>query len=104
MTTWIVLLAVGVGTYALRASMFIVLGRHALPAWTARPMAFIAPAAIAALTCSMLFTHDQAIDPAPLQELAAVAAGFLAVRRTGNVMSAFVTGLPVFWALGLVVG
>jgi branched-subunit amino acid transport protein len=104
MSTWIVLLAVSIGTYALRASMFVILGGRVLPAWTERPMTFVAPAAIAALTISMLFTHDQTVDPAPLRELAAVAAGFVAVRRTGNVMYAFVVGLPVFWVGGLLVG
>jgi branched-subunit amino acid transport protein len=104
MSTWIILLAVAGGTYALRASMFVLLGGRALPAWTERPMTFVAPAAIAALTISMLFTRDQALDPAPLRELAAVAAGFVAVRRTGNVMHAFIVGLPVFWLAGLLIG
>jgi branched-subunit amino acid transport protein len=104
MSTWIVLLAVGAGTYALRASMFVVLGRRSLPGWTERPMALVAPAAIAALTVSMLLTSRQSVDAAPTKELLAVLVGFLTVRRTGNVMWAFVAGLPVYWLTALVIG
>ena len=104
MSTWIVLLAVGAGTYALRASMFVVLGRRSLPTWTERPMALVAPAAIAALTVSMLLTSNQSVDAAPTKELAAVIIGFIAVRRTGNVMWAFVAGLPVYWLTALAIG
>ena len=104
MSAWIVLVAVATGTYALRASMFVVLGRRNLPAWTERPMALVAPAAIAALTVSMLLTSDQSFDAAPVEELLAVLVGFLAVRRTGNVMWAFAAGLPVYWMMALVIG
>lgn len=99
MTAWIVIAAVGLGTYALRASMFVALGRRSLPAWTESPMALVAPAAVAALTASLVFTRHGSIEPAPLAEIAAVGAGFLAVRRTGNVMHAFAVGLPVVWVL-----
>lgn len=104
MTPWIVMFAVGLGTYGLRASMFVVLGRRSLPAWTTDPMSFVAPAAIAALTASMLFTSGGAIEVPPVAELGAVAAGFAAVRRSGNVAHAFAAGLPVFWLLSALVG
>ena len=99
MTAWLVIIAVGLGTYALRASMFVLLGSRALPRWTATPMALVAPAAMAALVASLLFTDGDRVAIAALPELAAVAVGFLAVRRSGNVMHAFVAGLPVMWAL-----
>jgi branched-subunit amino acid transport protein len=99
MTAWLVIAAVGVGTYAFRASMFVVLGRRALPAWTETPMALVAPAAIAALVASLVFTRDGAIAPAATPEVVAVLLGFLAVHRTGNVMHAFVVGMPAMWLL-----
>lgn len=99
MTAWLVILAVGVGTYVLRASMFVFVGRRTLPAWTATPMGFVAPAAVAALVASMVFTANGSIDAPPLPELAAVTTGFLAARRTGNVMLAFAFGMPTFWLL-----
>jgi branched-subunit amino acid transport protein len=99
MTPWIVILAVGLGTYLLRVSMFVALGSRSLPRWTTAPMALVAPAAIAALVASLLFTSGDRIAVAPAAELVAVTAGFLAVRRSGNVMHAFLVGLPVMWVL-----
>ena len=97
MTAWFVLVAGALGTYALRASMFVMLGSRRLPAWTATPMGLVAPAAIAALVTSMLALRGgEPVVPAGA-ELVAVIAGFLAVRRTGNVMHAFAAGMPVMW-------
>ncbi len=101
MSTWIVLGAVAFGTYALRATMFVLLGRQAVPNWAERPMSFVAPAAVAAMVASMLLTRDGSVHTAPVRELVAVGVGFAAVRRTGNVMHAFALGLPAFWLLGV---
>jgi branched-subunit amino acid transport protein len=102
-TAWIVILSVAGGTYALRASMFVLLGSRTLPTWTTAPMALVAPAAIAALVASLLFTSGGRLAVAGLPELAAVVVGFVAVRRSGNVMHAFVFGLPAMWLLEVVV-
>ena len=97
MTAWIVVLAVGAVTYALRASMFVLLGNRELPGWTARPMTLVGPAAIGALVGSMLFTDHGEPSPASVPELLAIVAAGTAVRRTGNVLHAFTVGLPVLW-------
>lgn len=106
MNAWLVILGVGAGTYLLRASMFVVLGGRSLPRWTETPMSLIAPAAIAALVASMLFGGSPtsgSLEIAAAPEVAAVAAGFVAVRRSGNIMLAFAVGMPVFWLLSLVI-
>lgn len=104
MTAWLVIAAVAVGTYGLRVSMFMILGRWNLPAWTEQPMTLIGPAAVAALVASLVLTSKGAVTlPAPPVVIALVA-GFVATRRSGNVMHAFAAGLPAFWlvtALGL---
>ncbi len=102
MTAWIVILAIGAATYVLRVSMFVALGGRTLPAWLDRPMAVVAPAAVAALVGAMTLTSNGRVEPLARPELAAVVAGFVAVRRTGNVMLAFAVGLPVMWVLQLV--
>ncbi|MGI9645928.1 MAG: AzlD domain-containing protein [Ilumatobacteraceae bacterium] len=101
MTTWIVVVTIGVATYGLRVSMFVVLGRRTLPAWLDRPMTVVAPAAVAALVGTMALTAQGRIDPIEAPRLVALLAGFVAVRRTGNVMYAFVVGLPFMWVLQL---
>lgn len=102
MSAWIVILGVAAGTYALRVSMFVLLGNRSLPSWADTPMSLVGPAAIAALAASMSFTHQGSPTSPPVAELAAVGAGFLAVRRSGNVMTAFLAGLPAFWVVAAV--
>ena len=98
MSTWLVIAAVGLGTYAMRASMFLFAGEREFPAWLEGSLALAGPAAIAALVATMVLVQDGtlAVEPAPT---AAVVVGFLVVRRTGNVIHAFVAGLPTFWLL-----
>jgi len=103
MTGWLVILAIGLGSYVFRASMFVLLGDRELPAWTTTPMTLVAPAAIGAMVVSMTLTHDGRTQLPALPELAAMVAGFVVVRRTGNVMHAITVGLPVFWLVSAIV-
>jgi len=100
MTPWLVIIAVGVGTYALRASMLLLVGAKPLPPGIESGLALVGPAAIAALLVSMTITHAGVIDPRSAIDLVAVGAGFVAVRRTGNVLHAFTVGLPIVWLAG----
>jgi hypothetical protein len=52
----------------------------------------------------MLMTDAGAVALPAAPEFLAVATGFAAVRRTGNVMHAFAAGLPVFWVASAVLG
>ena len=97
MTTWLVILAVGAGSYALRSSMLVLSSSRDLPARAEGALSLVAPAALGALLASMLFTTAGGFAPLPWPELLAVATGFLAVRRSGNVLHAFAVGMPVFW-------
>lgn len=100
MSTWIAIAAIGLGTYLLRLSMFLVVGERELPGWVDRSLDLVGPAAVAALVASMVFVRDGAVVT-PLAPTVAVLVGFLVVRRTGNVTHAFLAGLPTFWVLGL---
>ena len=104
MSAWIVIVSIALGTYVMRASMFVVFGGRSLPTWTERPMALVAPAAVAALVASTLVVDAGAVSLPSAAEFSAVAVGFVAVRRTGNVMHAFVAGMPVFWLMSAVIG
>ena len=102
MTAWLVIAAVGLGTYGLRASMFVMLGDRQLPAWTERPLAYVGPAAIGALVGGMVLTSHGTFAPAGLAELVAVATSFEVVRRSGDVARGLLVGFPVLWALAAV--
>src|SRR5690606_39695957 len=72
MSVWLVILAVGAGTYVFRAAMFVVLGSHSLPAWTHGPLGFVGPAAIGALVGGMVLTDGERFAPSGAAELVAV--------------------------------
>lgn len=97
MTAWIVILAIGVVGYGLRAAALVVVAGRPLPERLQLPIAFVGPAAMAALLASLLFTDAGTVHAVPPVELVAVAAGAAATWRTGNVLHAFAVGLPVLW-------
>ena len=104
MTAFFTILAIGLGTYALRASMFVLAGAHPLPARVDDALRLVGPAALAALVATMTFSHAGSIDLRPAPELVAIALGYGAVRRTGNVVHAFLAGLPTLWLLTPLLG
>jgi branched-subunit amino acid transport protein len=102
MSPWIVILSIALGTYLLRVSMFLLVGRRRLPDWMSSSIPLVSPAAIAALVAAMACTRAGRIDPLPAGQLLAIAASFLVVRRTGNVSHAFAVGFPIACLMMLV--
>ena len=99
MSVWLVILAVGAGTYVFRAAMFVLLGSRRLPGWTLHPLGFVGPAAIGALVGGMVLTDGERFAPAGVAELVSVVAGFVVVRRSGDVARGLMVGFPVLWTL-----
>jgi len=96
--TWIVIVAVGMGSYLFRLSMTILTGRITMPPYLERASGLVVPAAFAALAaagvaaaCSGLGV-TRAVAP-----LAAVVAAVIAVLRTGSAQAAILVGMPVLW-------
>ena len=102
MSALTVIVAASVGTFALRASMLVALAGRRLPAFVQARLVLVGPAAITALCAASL-------GPGPGRgiswaEVLAAAAAFTTVRRSRNVVHAFLVGLPVVWlahAVGL---
>ena len=86
MTAFVVISAIGLGTYDLRASMFVLAGAHSLPARLDDAVRLVDPAAVAALMATMIFSRAGSIDLQPAPELVAIVVGYVFVRRTGNVV------------------
>ena len=82
MTAWMVILAVGLGTYGLRATMFAFVATRPLPSRLGRALGFVGPAAIAALVATLTLTRSGTVEPAAAAQLLAIGAGFGAVRRS----------------------
>ena len=102
MSALTIIIVAAVGTFALRASMLVVLAGRRIPASVQARLVLVGPAAIAALCAASL-------GPGPERrvswvEVVAADAAFLTVRRSRNVVHAFVVGLPLIWlasAVGL---
>lgn len=97
MSAFGVMVAVGLGSYGLRAALLVLLPGRRIPDVVDRGLLFIGPAAATAMLASTLATRAGHLVLRPVPELVAVAAGFAAARRTGNAAYAFVVGLPVLW-------
>ena len=99
MTSWIVVLGAGIGSYVLRVSMLSVLAGRTVPAWMDRALTVVGPAAMGAIAAGMLLVEKGspalAIDP----PLVAAAVGFAVASRTGRMTDSLVVGFPVLWVL-----
>lgn len=104
MTAWLVICAVGLGTYAFRAVTFALVSERGLPAWAGRPLAFVSPAALGALVGGMLLTAHGSAELPALAEAGAALGAFVTVRRTGNIARGLLVGFTVLWSLTWLVG
>ena len=99
MTTWIVMLSAGLGTYLLRVSMVVAHESVGTPRWLERRLHLIGPCMLAAILVSSMFvTNGNRTVPDPA-ELVAVVLAFVVVRCRRNVGWALVVGFPTYWAL-----
>jgi branched-subunit amino acid transport protein len=98
MSTWIVIVAAGLGSYLFRLSMIMLTGRITMPRYLERASGLVAPAAFAALAAAGVAAScgglgmTQAAAP-----LVAVAAAVIAVLRTGSPQAAILAGMPAMW-------
>ncbi len=101
MNFWLVIVAIGVLTYLIRLSFIGLLGNRAMPLWAERPLSYVAPSVLAALTLPAVVVPDNEIDLAPgtnPRVLAAVVAALVAWRFK-NMAAVIVVGMTVLWAL-----
>jgi branched-subunit amino acid transport protein len=88
----------GLGTYVFRASMILVGARAVAGTGLDRTIALIGPAVVGAIVTGSLFVGPSGGRTwPPASALVALAAAFVAVRRTGNIAAALVVGLPLAW-------
>jgi branched-subunit amino acid transport protein len=103
-TTWIVIVALAVGTYLIRLSFLGLIGNRDLPPWVLRHLRYT-PVAVLPAIVTPLVLFPQATDghPDPARLLAA-AATVLTGLITKSVFTAIVVGAVVLytalWAFG----
>lgn len=101
MTAFLVVLAVGAGSYLFRISMLVLAARSGLPPVLERAARLAVPVSFAALATGAL-ADDLAAPGSTMAPLAALAVAVVAVRRTGSPPMALVAGMPTLWLLSAV--
>ena len=92
------LVAIGVGTYLMRAAFLVTAAGHRPPAPVARALPHVGPAVLAAITVPALVAPHgtvSLVDTPPALLAAGIAA--MAWRRTTNLPTALFGGLAVWW-------
>ena len=82
--------------------MLSFLAGRTVPRWADRLLSAVRPAAVGAISAGLLFVEQGhaslSLDP----RLAAVAAGFVTVHRTGRMTDSLLVGFPVLWVLTMI--
>ncbi len=98
MSTWIVIIAVGLTTFTLRASFIVFTDPERFPTVFRRALVYVSPAILAALVIPGLVAPSGAID-IPNPRLVAGLLAMLVVARTRSVVACIVTGMASLWFL-----
>jgi branched-subunit amino acid transport protein len=100
-TAFLVVVAVGAGSYLFRISMLVLAARAGLPPVLERAARLAVPVSFAALATGAL-AEDLAAPGTTLAPVAALVVAVVAVRRTGSPHTALVAGMPTLWLLSAV--
>ena len=98
MTAFVVIAAVGVGSYLLRTSMLVLAARTGLPALIERASRAAVPVSFAALATAAV-AHPTAGGGPQLAPVLSLAVATAAVRLTGHRHAALLVGMPALWLL-----
>ena len=98
---WAVILAAGLGTFALRASLVVLFrGVETVPPRIERALGYVPPAVLTALVVPAVVVVDGSVALAPGNErLLAAALAALVAWRTERVLPTLGVGMAAFWAL-----
>jgi branched-subunit amino acid transport protein len=98
MTAWIVVIVVGLATFAMRFLFIALFGRIAVPRWLERSLAYVAPSVLAAITVPAV------VAPGGTYELwnpfiPAVIVGGIAAWLSRSIGGAILAGLVALWII-----
>lgn len=100
MTLWLIIIGMGIITYAIRLSLIVLLGRVAVPVIVQRALRFVPPAVLSAIIFPELLRPGGALDISPgnARLIAGVVAALVA-WRTKNVILTIAVGMAALWIL-----
>ncbi|WP_417249741.1 AzlD domain-containing protein [Celeribacter sp.] len=98
---WIIIIAMGVGTYLIRLSFIGLIGDRTLPPWLLRMLRYTPVAVLPGVVAPMLVPSDGASDP---MQLAAALVTLVVGLTTRNVLYAIIAGFGLFFGAGALIG
>jgi branched-subunit amino acid transport protein len=94
MKLWLVFLAAGLLTYAMRLSFILLWGKIEVPAWLQRALRFVPPAVLTAIFFPELFMPNGVLDISPGNaRLIAGALAVLVAWRTRDIVLTILAGM-----------
>lgn len=98
MTAWVVVIVVGVATFAMRFVFIALFGKIAIPMWLERSLRYVAPSVLAAIAVPAVLAPNGVVALwTPL--LPAAIIGALAAWLTKSIGAAIVFGMIALWLL-----
>lgn len=105
LSIWLLFLAIGLGTFALRFLFIYLFGKIEMPEWLRRALRFVPAAALAALVFPAL-THSSGSLDLSINNVRLLAGlgGALVAWKTRNVLLTILVGMILLWALQMILG
>ncbi len=104
-STWLLFVAIGLGTFTLRFLFIYLFGKIEMPAWLRRALRFVPAAALAALVFPALTHSSGGLDLSIHNfRLLAGLGGALVAWKTRNVLLTILVGMILLWVLETTLG
>ncbi len=100
MSAWLIIVAIGLGTYLIRLSFIAVFSRYGVPIWLQTPLRYVAPAVMAALVAPAVLTPEGVVDASTANPKAYAAVVAVAIALwTRSMVWTVVAGMAALWLL-----
>jgi branched-subunit amino acid transport protein len=100
MTIWVVIVTVGIFTFAVRASFVLLQGEREFPEGLRRALRFVPASVLAAIVWPAVLAPDRQLDLSPANlQIYAAAVAVLVAWRTRNILATIASGMATLWVL-----
>ena len=97
---WIIILALGVGTFVIRFSFLGILGNRALPLWLLRHLRYTAVGILPAMVTPLVLWPEATSGQMDPSRIAAASLALAVGLWTKNAIWAIVVGMATLWGIG----
>ena len=97
---WIIILALGVGTFVIRFSFLGILGNRALPLWLLRHLRYTAVGILPAMVTPLVLWPEATGGQMDPSRIAAASLALAVWLWTKNAIWAIVVGMATLWGIG----